>query len=266
MKLTLNRQFKHTHLLLVCTALANFCYLTHNFLGWAITLSFFLLIPGYLVIRLIHLPNISKWDLASLSVGLSILFIMLIGLIVNQLTVFGIKRPLSTINIFLALDLATVSLILLCSRLRNSDLINIKPLLKMCFEEYLVLSLASFLPVLCIFGAFRLNNGASDILTMVSLGLTALLFAWLVFRSNLERLNIPVLVLAALSILLAVSLRGWHITGHDIQTEFYVFQLTLNNQHWSMNTYKDAYNACVSLTILPTVLAKNNHHIFNIYI
>ena len=60
----------------------------------------------------------------------------------------------------------------------------------------------------------------------------------------------------ATSLLLATSLRGWHITGHDIQAEFLAFRLTNDAQHWQMSALPSAYNACLSVNILPTVLAQ----------
>ncbi len=42
------------------------------------------------------------------------------------------------------------------------------------------------------------------------------------------------------------SLRGWNITGHDIQAEFLAFGLTDHAQNWDMSALPSAYNACLS--------------------
>jgi len=60
----------------------------------------------------------------------------------------------------------------------------------------------------------------------------------------------------AVALLLMTSLRGWYITGHDIQREYRVFQLTKSNGNWKMSRFQDAYNACLSITILPTLVAQ----------
>ena len=52
------------------------------------------------------------------------------------------------------------------------------------------------------------------------------------------------------------SLRGWYVTGHDIQAEYRVFQLTQAHARWDISYFRDAYNACLSITILPTELAR----------
>jgi uncharacterized membrane protein len=65
-----------------------------------------------------------------------------------------------------------------------------------------------------------------------------------------------VLFLVAVAVLLATSLRGWGITGHDIQAEYLSFGLTNDAQHWQMSALQNAYNACMSVNVLPTVLAQ----------
>ena len=52
------------------------------------------------------------------------------------------------------------------------------------------------------------------------------------------------------------SLRGWYITGHDIQQEYKVFQLTKDNAELGHLAFQDAYNACMSITILPTMFSQ----------
>jgi hypothetical protein len=62
--------------------------------------------------------------------------------------------------------------------------------------------------------------------------------------------------LLGLTLLLATSLRGWFITGHDIQREYTVFELTRSHGLWSIENFRDAYNACLSIPILPTLIAQ----------
>lgn len=243
--------------ILAWLALANGSYVTHNFLAWIVTLGFFCTVPGFLAVRLFRLPKMSAWYSSSLALGCSVLFLMVAGLIVNQLAAFGVSRPLTTPNIFAGLDVGI--LLLLGLNLRSLQGTWIPSKLKLPHigaESIIVLAIALLLPALTTFGAFRLNNGASDILTMIAYGTIPLLFLWLLLRPRLEHLYAPALVLMGLAILLSVSLRGWHITGHDVQNEFYVFQLAFKNQHWNMANFRDPYNACLSITLLPTVVAK----------
>jgi uncharacterized membrane protein len=235
--------------------LANVAYLTHSFIGWVVTLSFFLLLPGYLLLSSMKHGIKSLWEIGSLSLGLSTLVLMVSGLILNSLHAFGLRRPLDTINIFTTLDIVTF---LLLTFVPSKKIKIALPKLKTTSEEVVVALLLTLLPLLAMFGAFRLNNGASDILTMVLFAAIPTLFMWLVCRrSKLETLFPYAVFMFGLSVLLSTSLRGWFITGHDIQHEFKVFQIASRNSYWNLAVPKgDPYNACLSITILPTIIAK----------
>lgn len=84
-----------------------------------------------------------------------------------------------------------------------------------------------------------------------------LLLAW---QSRMREGTISIaLYLLSAALLLMTSLRGWYVTGHDIQLEYYVFQLAEAHGRWDIASYRDAYNACLSITILPTELAQVAH-------
>src|SRR5579885_1575527 len=87
-------------LILPLLAAADLAYFTNNFLGWALTLGFFLFVPGYLLCSFIcnsredrnpaikNLLETNKapmgiWETATFSLGLSLLVMMLGGLALN---------------------------------------------------------------------------------------------------------------------------------------------------------------------------------------
>lgn len=111
--------------------------------------------------------------------------------------------------------------------------------------------------LLSVAGPVRINNGFSSAVSIVAMtGVTALLVA-LLARAKLSLGAVELgIYCAALSLLLLTSLRGWAITGHDIQSEYDYFELTLGGERWDVHTYSNAYNACLSITILPVALRK----------
>ncbi len=112
--------------------------------------------------------------------------------------------------------------------------------------------------VLAVVGAVRLNNGANGSVALVAQALAAAaLLALMLRREGSLGRDVRSLALVATSLLLATSLRGWGITGHDIQAEFLAFRLTNGDQHWQMADLQNAYNACLSVNILPTVLTQS---------
>lgn len=234
---------------------ANLAFLINNYFGSAITLLFFLFIPGYLLLRIITYEIKSRWEIASFSLGLSLLLLMLGGLALNTLNIFGLKEPLTTFNIFVMLDTLTIAL-LFFNRNKTFDLpkrINFNFPLK----NIVMFILLSILPFLAAGGAISLNNGGPNTLTMILFGLIPVLFVILVWRRDMESMYPYAVFMMGLSILFTNSLRGWFITGHDIHHEYSVFMNTFNNNLWPVRLATgDPYNACLSITILPTILAK----------
>ncbi|NUR62057.1 MAG: DUF2206 domain-containing protein [Catenulispora sp.] len=112
--------------------------------------------------------------------------------------------------------------------------------------------------VLAVAGATRLNNGLGPQVSMVAYTATAGMLVLLLVRH--ERYAVEVLelgvFLGAGALLLLTSLRGWLITGHDIQVEYEVYRLNLGGGRWVISDYPTSYNACLSITLLPLALTK----------
>jgi hypothetical protein len=112
--------------------------------------------------------------------------------------------------------------------------------------------------VLAVAGATRLNNGLGPAVSMLAYTAIAGLLALLLIRHEryaVEALELGVF-LGAAALLLLTSLRGWLITGHDIQVEYDVYRLSLGAGHWAISDYRTPYNACLSITLLPVALTK----------
>jgi uncharacterized membrane protein len=60
--------------------------------------------------------------------------------------------------------------------------------------------------------------------------------------------------LLALSLLWMLSSRSTGLVGWDVIQEFLVAQTTQLAGVWQLSDVKDAYNACLSITLLPTIL------------
>jgi uncharacterized membrane protein len=208
------------------------------------------------------------------SVASVVLAVMVAGLGANALLpALGVDRPLDPVPSLVLLDLMTLGLLAwrphrqagrrtrrsgsprtgsLGSRPLGSGLVLTWP-----GADVGVLVLAVGSLSLAVVGAIRLNNGADGSLTLLSLAVGAV--AWLVLLARRRRLR-PGTIHAAvyllgLALLLMTSLRGWGITGHDIQRELRVFEAVRLAGHWDIATFRDPYNACLSITVLPTVVA-----------
>ena len=128
---------------------------------------------------------------------------------------------------------------------------------KINIVKLLLYSVLILLPILSILGAVTLNNGGSNILTMSMLGIAAFYIGYITFfKKYVTQYFYPFsLFMVSLSILLMLSFRSWHISGFDISLEYQVFQITKNHLHWALEYFKNEYNTCLSITILPTYLS-----------
>jgi uncharacterized membrane protein len=191
--------------------------------------------------------------------GSTILGLILLGLAVNTvLPVLGVQRPLQPAVLSAAMLLANAVLLLLPAArplLPPDWTSRIQRVLGARFE--LVQTLAGIALVLAIGGAIRLNNGAGGAIALAAQVCVALAVLVLLSYSSEDRgRDLRTLVVLAATLLLATSLRGWHIVGHDIQAEYLAFLGTNENQHWQMSLWRNAYNACLSVTLLPSLLSQ----------
>lgn len=233
---------------------ANISYFLNNFIGWAITLIFFLFIPGYLLLNILKHEMSSRWEIASFSLGLSLLLLMFGGLILNTFNLIGLQKPLITPNIFIMLDVLTLVLFIFN---RNKTVTFSKPTIRFSVRHIIMTICLTFLPFLAAGGAISLNNGGPNTFTMILFSFISVLFMILICRKELKQIYPYAIFMMGTAVLFSTSLRGWFITGHDIHHEYTVFQNTFNNSLWSVRVATgDPYNACLSITILPTIIAK----------
>lgn len=215
-------------------------------------------VPTLMLYRKLPFPADSNAARAFYAFGSSLLGVIVIGLLLNTvLPVVGIDHPLQPV--VLAITWFAVDTALLLWRAEPVAVPEPATVVRRALEARVEVTqaLGVVAVLLSIVGAVRLNNGAGGGVALLAQLVAAASLATLMFRreGTIGR-DIRGLALIATSLLLATSLRGWGITGHDIQAEYFSFKLTNADQHWSMHILQNAYNACLSVNILPTVIAQ----------
>jgi hypothetical protein len=111
---------------------------------------------------------------------------------------------------------------------------------------------------LAVFGARHLNagGGPGPAAAALAAGVVAFLAAVVAARAGRSTAAASVVYLLAAAVLLATSLRGAGVTGHDIKIEYRVFLDTLESGAWVPGGPFPGYNSCLSLTVLPSMLAE----------
>ncbi len=221
-----------------------------------LSISYFSLIPGFIILTILNLNKLEFMKKIVLSSGLSLSILMFTGLLINFLYPI-INEPLSILPLIISLNIVVVSLILISLKKnvdKTSEIWNIN--IELEDKSLSLLILPVFFPFLAIFGTYLMNYIEFNGLILIFLFLIPVYIALiLIFKSFVHKFTYPFAIwLISLSILLLYGLTSNHIIGIDVHQEFFAFQSTINNYHWNVAEHLgDAYYACISITILPTI-------------
>jgi len=221
----------------------------------ALSFIFFTIIPGFLILLIFNFKKINPLKNILLSIGMSISFLMIIGLALNNLYPY-LVQPLSFITVFITLNIFIIILTVVAywrNRKSLDEIRGIKFDLKNKLASPLIFPF--LFPLLAILGTYLMNNTQNNILLLLMLILIPLYLILVIYlRDKIHHATYPLaLWLIGLSLLLMHGLTSNHLLGIDVHLEYYSFQLTQIGYHWDLNTYYNPYNACISITILPMI-------------
>jgi len=270
MKLTKNVLFLGILIFGLIANLLVYFDIQYFYLRAVLSFVFLTTIPGLLIMLMFKIRKIGLWEYFVYTIGLSIAFLMFGGLLVNWvLPLTGINQPLSLQPLSTSLNFFLL-IFGLVAYLRNKDISYEFKFTKPSLLNWVFSIIPITFPILSILGAISLNNHGPNTLTMIMLGgIVLYVFSVIIFRKKINDNIYPFSILfIAMSLLFMTSLRGWYTTGHDNQQEYYVFQMVKSNYHWNISLFHEAYNACLSLNILPTIFSSflniNDLYIFKI--
>ena len=216
-------------------------------------------IPGFVLLKILNLKETSVVDTVLFSAGLSIAFLMFIGLLINESYItLGIPQPLSTTPLTIVLSFITLILFFCGYRRDLSENLNSIGRNLIDFKPIIVKSAILVLPALLgLVGALYIDQ---PVLLLMVITIAAL-FALSVFSARLISSKLYPLVVFSISMALAFHLLlvSRYIIGYDSQVEYYVFRLTSINGYWhllpvNINAMSEAVlDSMLSLTILPTI-------------
>ena len=222
-----------------------------------------LILPGFIILTSIYrvIPKRSIESFLTV-VGLSLSLLILGGLFINTIgPSLGIVRPLSHLPLLITYDLFGAFFAGIALYRHHNMVFQLKPKLGLKKLDIGFISYGVVCLLLVLGGSQILNNGGSGAWVLLSIILlAAYVVIGVVLHRRLSATTLPIAVfLIALSLLLSYSLRSNYVLGWDINQEFNVFQLANTAKHWSIAANRGPYNACLSITILPTVLNSLTH-------
>ena len=228
-------------------------------------------LPGWLIVHILKINNLSSSVKLVLSVGLSVAFVMFFGLLINTLyPLLGYSRPLDTLSAVSSFSVALLFMAAIASlRSGNEFSINLESV-KLTTKEKAYLLLPAFFPFMSIFGMHIMNTTDNNIMLMVLLFLIPAYVVFLAIRRNdvPEKVYPPIILCIAVALALLLGLRSDYIIGVDIHREFYLFRQTLANGRWQI-ILNDTLDSCLSISLLPAIyqsfLNMNPEYLFKIF-
>lgn len=213
-------------------------------------------IPGILILRVLKIHNLDATRTLLYSVGLSIAFVMFVGLFTNSfLHLLNVSQPMSTWTLTVTL---AIFVMILCGMVyvrdrgfQSSGLtpFEIKDFLS---PSYLFLML---LPLLAVLGAFLIHFHQSNILWLTVLLLIALVPALVVFDKFIPPRAYPLaIVMMTLSLVLPTMLVSNYPLAYNNDFEFYHLGLVINNGYWDSSLPHVIYSA-LSIVMLGPIYA-----------
>lgn len=219
--------------------------------------GFFLLtlLPGLLLIQILKLDNVEKIGKLLLSIGLSIFFVMILGVLINFIIIsLGYTNPLSLINLLLGFDLSIIFLVLICYKLNKNKIFTFNKF-DIKRSEKIFLTVAVLITILSLLGTYIMqltNNNVYLIFLLLSIPIYVA-FAT-IYGKSVKRIYPIIIILIASSLQIIFMLRFPHIAGRDVHVEYFYFQTTLNTLQWNINLLSNnPLDACLSISILPAV-------------
>ena len=254
LKLGYKERFVFVIVILILTDLA--ILLNIPFLRQIIGFLFLTILPGLLILQVLKLDKIDSTEKLVLSVGLSISFLMFIGLLINNLSLsIGYGTPLSTIHLLISFNLAFVVLAIVGYKI-NREVVLFLPYLNLTASEKAFLIVPILFPAFSIFGMHIMNMTDNNFILMFLLFLIPIYVAFVCFFNHKfpKRIYPVVIFLMSISLLLMLALRSNHIIiGADTGREFFFFQTTLDSLHWDILKPATTLDACLSISLLPSI-------------
>lgn len=213
---------------------------------------YFTFVPGFIITELLNIKDISKLETILFSTGLSIAFLMAVGLFINLLgPLIGISTPLSLIPLIVVTNVIVILLLFL--EWRNHEYYGFSISSKKLVPFGLVLCA---ILVLCVAGALLVDSPPHTDNSLLLLMLISI--SMLVGLAALSKKLVPaelyplILFVVALALLFHVSLFSNYLVGGDIFGEYATFKLTAINSYWNP-AISGKLQSMLSVTILPTI-------------
>lgn len=227
---------------------------------------YLMLVPGIVILKLLALKNLDVAEKALFSVGLSVAFLMFMGVILNEIAKLAFTSPLS-LNLLLFSINTTILLMSFIGARHDDSTLALAPQTKYSKLLFLILLSISLL-LLGSYGIIVVNTSGNSLFLLllifaISIVISLVFLSEKIIPSNLYPLILFVICICMLLFVSSTSLITKYITGSGDQwIEYYAFRLTEINHFWNSalapspqtSSLFPTYST-ISVTILPLVFS-----------
>lgn len=215
---------------------------------------YLVIIPGFILLKLIGDDKFDTTEKALFSVAFSIVLLLLLGLFINQLgSLIGLSEPLSVLPLIgIITSFVVVGVII--------SYVRATPNVSSSIGKLELKSLIFFIiPALAVVGALTVAVNGSNSLLLITLALVATVMLLGILSSKIiPQKYYPIIILAvALTLVFHTSLSTTRIHGYDIHAEYNVFLDTHEISYWDAQSTDDMnigrFGSMLSITILPAI-------------
>lgn len=229
----------------------------------AICFLYLMFIPGLAILKLLKLENLDTGEKALFSTGLSIAFIMLIGLFINQIGRLAIANPLSLNLMLFSMNSVVLLISIVVTRHDSSGLMHL-PQLKRSEWLFSILLVISLFAVGS-YGTVMVNSSGNSSLLLLLIIVNSIVISLVFLSGRIFSSKLYSLVLLVICICMVFFVGGPLITKYisgagDGWIEFYAFRLTNVKGFWDSALAPSPYTpnlfptySMASVTVLPQV-------------
>lgn len=215
---------------------------------------YLLFIPGFLILRILKLYNMSSTETLIYSLGLSIATIMFTGFFMNIFYPYvGISKPLSFFPLIVTLNVLVLSFCVLCyvrdKEFTTQNYIDVQDILS---NKFLFLML---MPFLSIFGTYMVNYYKINSLLMLMLIGISITFLLCLYKYIPEKLYPFAIWTMSISLIWHTTLISQYINVGDVVIEYQSVISIIKNSYWNWSLPNNP-NSILSIVILAPIFSK----------
>ncbi len=224
-------------------------------------LLFLALVPGILILRILKIHDVGIIESLPYSVGLSIAFVMVTGVILNfALPPLGVTHPIAIFPLITAIAIA-VLILGIVAYVRDKTFTPVEPpsekgkgkpkaRLGGRLNPFL---LAVLLPLLAILGVSLVNSYQNNTVILLLIFIIAIIVGLVAFDKFIPQQAYPIMiVMIAIALLYQTTLLSNYLIGSDIHLESYFAKLVSQSGYWDASI-ASPINSCLSIVMLAPV-------------